>query len=120
MLAGSGRDAEPSGIAEAGTRLHPSVQFAATPLSSKLNRPVRLLTAPSCAEIPAACFIGWVGLVMSVALAMIVDGYVSLNNWQALEELREHRQPSACSSFSSGAAPSIPETLSSCTRPKSL
>ena len=29
---------------------------------------------------------------MSVALGMIVDGYVSLNNRQALEELREHRQ----------------------------
>jgi hypothetical protein len=29
---------------------------------------------------------------MSVALGMIVDGYVSLKNRQALEELREHRQ----------------------------
>ena len=29
---------------------------------------------------------------MSVALGMIVDGFVSLKNRQALEELREHRQ----------------------------
>jgi hypothetical protein len=29
---------------------------------------------------------------MSVALGMIVDGYVSLKNGQALEDLREHRQ----------------------------
>jgi hypothetical protein len=29
---------------------------------------------------------------MSVALGMIVEGYVSLKDRQALEELREHRQ----------------------------
>ena len=29
---------------------------------------------------------------MSVALGMIVDGYVSLKDRQALEDLREHRQ----------------------------
>ena len=29
---------------------------------------------------------------MSVALSMIVDGYVSLKDRKALEELREHRQ----------------------------
>jgi hypothetical protein len=29
---------------------------------------------------------------MSVALGLIVEGYVSLKNRQALEDLREHRQ----------------------------
>ena len=34
---------------------------------------------------------GW-GCVMSVAMKLIVDAYVSLKNRQALEDLRAHRQ----------------------------
>jgi hypothetical protein len=34
---------------------------------------------------------GW-GVFMSVALNMIIDGFVTLKDRQALEELREHRQ----------------------------
>jgi hypothetical protein len=36
-------------------------------------------------------FCGW-GCVMSVAMKLIVDAYVSLKNRQALEDMREHRQ----------------------------
>ena len=34
---------------------------------------------------------GW-GCVMSVAMKLIVDAYVSLKNRRALEDLRDHRQ----------------------------
>ena len=72
-------------------RVNAERQLPAMALSPNF-RPFRLLTAPTRAGILAAYFGAWVGSVISVALGMIVDGYVSLNNRQALEELREHRQ----------------------------
>jgi hypothetical protein len=50
----------------------------------------------ACAETyldtrPFGVPVGW-GCVMSVAMKLIVDAYVSLKNRKALEDMREHRQ----------------------------
>jgi hypothetical protein len=58
-----------------------------------------------------------VGLVMSVALSLIVDGLVTLKDRQALEDMREHRQKlrmqlllKRSSAFDSGKSISLYET----------